>query len=246
MLNIKPFALSDVPEAHALSLKIGWPHRLEDWQFAARLGQGYSARQDGELVGTCLTWHLGQAVSCLGLLIVDAKAGRQGLGRRLLRACMNDLGDRTVMLNATEIAEQLYLSEGFGRVGEVIQVQGVVALSSLQMNEPDLAIRALEAADYPSLFALDQLASGVDREDVLREVLVTGQGVVLLDQRVIVGFAVYRPFGRGVVIGPVVGRSIDEGQFMTQQLLGKLPGQFVRLDMNASEMKNLFVQFVQG
>ena len=49
--ELRPFTEADLPAAHALTQIFGWPHRLADWAFMARLGVGVAAEMDGALVG---------------------------------------------------------------------------------------------------------------------------------------------------------------------------------------------------
>ncbi len=37
--EVLPMVAADLPAAAGLSRAVGWPHRLEDWQFAFQLGQ---------------------------------------------------------------------------------------------------------------------------------------------------------------------------------------------------------------
>ena len=59
-LNFRDFRTADVVEAHALSTRIGWPQRIEDWQWLAAQGDGYVATLDGKLAGVTLYWRFGE------------------------------------------------------------------------------------------------------------------------------------------------------------------------------------------
>ena len=231
--SIFPFVAGDVKEAHGLSADIAWPHTIDDWQFAARVGQGYVARDNGQLVGTCLTWPLDDNVATLGLLIVAPQAGGRGLGRALLRAAMKDHPDRTIVLHATDVAVPLYLSEGFVHDGWVRQFQGIAAQSDGDEAPVgcDWSLRILQRTDYDSIHALDRQATGIDRRTVLAAVLQSAEGIVLCHSGRFAGFALQRRFGRGVVVGPVVGETEQGARLMVERLLNGLSGQFVRLDM---------------
>jgi hypothetical protein len=45
---------ADVPAAHALSLNLKWPHRLEDWAMLQRVAEGFVVEDAGQLIGTRL------------------------------------------------------------------------------------------------------------------------------------------------------------------------------------------------
>ncbi|NNE23613.1 MAG: GNAT family N-acetyltransferase [Rhizobiales bacterium] len=232
--GIFPFAPRDIEEAHRLSANIGWPHTIDDWQFAASVGQGYVARDNGQLVGTCLTWPLDHNVATLGLLIVAPHAGGRGLGRTLLRAAIEDHPTQTIVLHATDIAVPLYISEGFVQDGWVRQVQGIVSQPDVDEEPGDRGwlLRTVESqTDLSTIFTLDRQATGIDRGRILNAVLKSSDGTILCQGDQTVGFALFRPFGRGFVIGPVVAASEQGARFMLSRLLNALFGKFVRLDI---------------
>ena len=52
---IEPLEEKHLPQAHALSAALGWPHRVEDWRFVLGLGHGLAAIDGDRLQGT-LIW----------------------------------------------------------------------------------------------------------------------------------------------------------------------------------------------
>ncbi len=234
--RIKPVEPGDMPEAHGLTAEVAWPHTLDDLRFAASIGSGFAARDNdsGTLVGLCLTWQLGDAVATLGLLIVSPAVGGKGLGRKLLRRCLADQSDRTVLLHATAPAVALYNFEGFRRIGWIRQVQGHVSpnFGSLDCGL-NSNIQPLSAKMHSELLKLDCAATGYDRSAVLLPLLDDQQtsGLVLIQKAESAGYALCRPFGCGMVIGPVVAGSEFGAKSLVANLLSNLKGKFVRLDL---------------
>ena len=84
-------------------------------------------------------------------------------------------------------------------------------------------------AGAPLYTALDAAAFGAPREAALREVLAAGRAMVIERAGAVAGFAASRPFGRGVVNGPVVAR--DEADACALVTALATPGEFVRVDV---------------
>lgn len=79
-VSYRNFARGDIAAAHELSLEVGWPHRVQDWEFVHRLGAGYVAQDGGRVVGTMLFWRHDRRSASLGMVIVSP--GHQGQGDR--------------------------------------------------------------------------------------------------------------------------------------------------------------------
>lgn len=222
-MQIKTLTSRHLLALHEFTSGYGWPHTLEDLEFALKTGRGYAALDGDELLGTCFTWKMGEHVSTLGLLVVSAERQGQGIGRALLRQALDDLRDRAVLLHATPAGLKLYQQEGFTALGEVRQFQGMVksnraASGELEPVTPELMETILHA---------DRDAMGYDRSAVLGSALRTGHAVSNGPG----GFAVIRPFGRGHVIGPVVAHSAKEARVLIEQVLCHFSGSFVRVDV---------------
>ena len=82
-LVYRPMTTADVPAAHALSLLLKWPHRLDDWAMLQRVAEGFVAEDNGRLVGTAFACLQG-AYATIGLVIVSDEYQGQGIGRQLM------------------------------------------------------------------------------------------------------------------------------------------------------------------
>ncbi len=165
---------ADVGAAHRLSLEVGWPHRLQDWEFVQRLGAGHVALEAGAVVGTILTWK----------------------------------HDRRHAWMAAH-----------------------VPVVSLARGE---RLRPVGASDVPKLAALATRAAGVSRARALPRLLEAGKGIVLARGEEMVGFAIFRRFGRGYAIGPVVAPDAARAQALVSHWVAMHPGKFLRIDVSAS------------
>lgn len=231
MVDLRRMTVDDLAAAHELSSEQKWPHRIEDWEMLFGLGFGYVVERDGAVVGTAMAWLYGDNAATLGMVIVSPKAQGMGLGRQLMEAVLADLGDRTVLLNATDEGAPLYRKLGFSTVGPVFQHQGAAFAVPMAELIPDERVRPLGAKDMPTLHALARRATGMDRDALLDALVPGAQGVVLTRCNEPVGFALFRRFGRGYVVGPTVAPDTGGARALISHWLGSNSGMFCRLDI---------------
>lgn len=229
-LDIKPMVAADCPAALELSRSVGWPHRLDDWQFALSLGAGLVATVAGRMVGTSMWWTY-EGQSRLGMVIVDPATRRAGIGRMLIQGALGAIRTPTIVLNATQAGETLYRRLGFRSVGTIVQHQGAASSVPPVPLRHGERIRPMGRNDAARIVALDAVVSGARRERVIAELIAQGDAIVLDDDGEAVGFAVYRRFGRGHVIGPVVARDTAAAKAMVAHWIGSSAGLFVRVDV---------------
>lgn len=236
-LTIVPFAPGHLAGALALSQAEHWPHRAEDWALFLSLGRGVVALLDGRVAGTALVTRFGP-VGLAGMIIVGEALRGRGLGRKLVEAAMATADVPEYRLIATEAGLPLYRKMGFVETGAVIQYQGI--LSAVPAPAPgDGHIGRAGAADTAALAALDRQATGLDRGALIAACLRSGQIVTLHDGAQpaacgqITGFAAIRPFGRGLLVGPVIARAAGDARALLAGAMADHAGAFVRIDIDA-------------
>ncbi|MGG1947737.1 GNAT family N-acetyltransferase [Trinickia sp. NRRL B-1857] len=232
-IHYRRFTGADIDAAHALTVELKWPHRAEDWAFVAPLGTGFVAVRDSRVIGTVLCWKYGERASSLGMVIVSPKHQGSGIGRRLMEMALDELGARATMLHATPAGLPLYEKLGFSQVGTLDQHQGAALQPALLELPARERLRPLGVNDAPRLVELASQASGVDRTSVLPPLLDVAEGIGLDRDGELIGFALFRRFGRGRAIGPVVAPR-DENLVRAKALIGHWlasnPGMFIRID----------------
>ena len=221
-----------LPQALALSQALQWPYRLEDWAFALALGRGFAVEIDGRLAGTALWWPYGQHHASAGMIIVAGHAQRMGIGRTLMDGVLADAAGRSVILNSTVEGFSLYKSLGFVESGHVHQHQAVLTLAPAR--DSGSATRPFRAGDLETIRSLDHAGSGMDRAALIDALLEIGQVEVVERDGVVSGYGCARPWGRGVVIGPVIADTAAEARGLILALAAPLAGRFVRLDVTSA------------
>lgn len=224
----------DIPNAHALSQAVRWPHRAEDWQFVLRAGTGYVAEQDGAVIGTGLCWKQGDGHASLGMIIVSPDHQGKGIGRELMRLVLEELGDRCVLLNATAAGQPLYERMGFAAIGTLCQHQGILAAMPPLAPDGGARVRPAGPDDLPAIVALADRATGMGRAALVRALAGVGEVSVLESDGVPRGFSIMRQFGRGRVIGPLVAPDADGAKALVAHWSGAYAGTFVRIDIDGA------------
>jgi GNAT superfamily N-acetyltransferase len=222
----------DLDQATALSAALNWPYRPEDWKFAHALGEGLALHQDDRLIGTGMRWNYGPDFATIGMIIVDSAFRGQGLGARLVDGLLHDVGQRSVVLNATLDGLPLYRRRDFIGFGQICQHQGIAGPVSLSASSH--RIEPANEGDWPALVKRDRLATGMPRDHLLAALADCGDISVLRgEDGSLLGYAVCREFGRGHVVGPVVARDSDRAMALLGYAMRDLAGSFVRVDTSA-------------
>lgn len=230
-LRLRPMAKADIPALHALSRAEQWPHRADDLAAMLALGDGLIAEMGGQTVASVLWWSCGDAAATLGIVIVARTHRGAGLGRIIMEAALDALGDRSIILNATEEGLPLYRKLGFHGFGEILQHQGAAFDVPIMALADGERIRPLGNSDGDAVAALVERATGLHRPALIADLLDTASGVALDRDGVAIGIALFRRFGRGHSIGPVIAPDAGRAKILISHWLGSRSGEFTRLDI---------------
>ncbi|VXC96764.1 N-acetyltransferase GCN5 [Burkholderia sp. 8Y] len=236
-VRYRAFTPDDLPAALALSGAVRWRHRADDWRFAARIGKGFAAFDGDGLVGTALAFEFGADAATLGMFIVAPSHQRRGIGRALIERLMGTLGSRTLLIHASPEGRPTCESLGFASIGTINQHQGAAFQPPLVSLPPGERLRPIGAKDTPRLVELASRASGLDRASLLPQLLDASSGIALDRDGELLGFALFRRFGDGHVIGPVVAPVSDDerrAKALISYWLALNAGMFVRVDTPVS------------
>ena len=215
----------DLDAAVRLSEAVSWPHTAHDWRVGFGLGRGVVAEENGATIGVMLWWPNGEHHATLGLAIVSDQHQRRGIGRLLIDATLEDAGDRAVSLCGTVEGLRLYERVGFVAHGTVHQHQGIVTASS-----GPAATGLVDGVDLDAAIDLDRAVDGTERSRLIRTIARDGELLGLERAGELAGWSLCRPFGRGVVIGPVVAASAEDAAALIRPWLERHTGEFVRVD----------------
>lgn len=236
LISYRPFALQDVEAAHGLSVAVVWPHRADDWRFNVDVGAGFVAVLNEVVIGTALYWKFGAEGASLGMVIVSPEYQGHGIGRKLMELILAETAERVTYLHATQAGKPLYEKLGFSSFGWTEQYQSAAFRAPAIALAAGELLRPLEAKDMPRVIELASRASGLDRSAVIPALLHIANGVVLERDGELLGFSIFRRFGRGHVIGPVVAvepEGTQRAKALIAYWLAANEGEFVRIDIAA-------------
>lgn len=229
--TLRPITADDLVAAQELSNEQTWAHRVEDWELMYSLGRGYVVESDGQVVASAMTWPFGDHAARIGMVIVSSRAQSQGHGRRLMETLLAELGERTVMLSATDAGLDLQRKLGFVEAGAVLQHQGAAYSVPMVDLIPDERVRPMGIKDLPVIRSLASRATGMDRGALMDRLVASAQGVVLTRDNEPVGFALFRRFGFGYVVGPTIAPDAGGAKALISHWLGVSSGKFCRIDV---------------
>ncbi|MGK6327889.1 GNAT family N-acetyltransferase [Erwinia sp. DT-104] len=234
-MNIVTMNEQHLDAAYALTQRLHWPHRREDWRQALALGEGLAAVENGELIGTTLYWRWGDYAS-IGLVIVADEAQGKGIGKQLMQTVLAALEGHQLRLHATEMGKGLYEKLGFVATGKIAQHQSRELAPGERV--PPQASQSLRPARREELTALGELESrahGQRRPTLIAELFANGDRfLVLEEQDQTAGFACLRRFGHGFAIGPIICGDLQQAKVLVSELLAGLEGAFVRIDTDSA------------
>lgn len=224
-LIFSPVSSDDLGTIVGLVQAVSWPHRPEDIDLMIRLGGGRLVRgaNEGHALGVGLCWTFGDALARIGLIIIAPESQGCGIGRKLVTQLLEDTSPHPVVLLATDAGRPLYESLGFTAFDTSRQYQGIYHGAPTE----DPRLRRGARADLANITDLDEPAFGARRGHALEILAAAGEVTVLDEDGALTGYAIARPFGRGIAIGPIVAETEADAITLFRALAR--PG-FVRVD----------------
>ncbi len=229
--RIHPLTSDDLPSCRALARDREWPPEERKWRLLFDLAVVYGVRdQTGDLAGVTVLARYGSELAVIGMMLVAARYGRQGLARGLMTHALAEAGDATVLLNATPSDRPLCEQLGFAPVGTSHTHVG--CFGSTAPPRVRAWSRPAGPGDLRAIRSLDAQANGTDRAPLVRRLPgFTEQLRVVERHGVVTGYAgAYRGVGC-VIIGPVIAENADDAKTLIADVAGAVSGP-VRIDLD--------------
>ncbi|PRD43583.1 GNAT family N-acetyltransferase [Phyllobacterium phragmitis] len=227
---------ANLEQLHQLSVSVRWPHRAEDWQLLRTVGRGVVALDTiDRVLGSAMWFPFGETVATIGMVITSPRLQENGTAQWLVQHILERCGEREMRVNAPPNVRRFFNSLGFSQTRSVSQFQGHVSLKPAHKELPSTNdLRELSADDLEAMVGLDALAFGGERAQLLAQLLKEGKGFGIFNSDVLRGFALFRHFGRGGVIGPIVAFTESEAVALVAKHMEKRGRQFLRVDTPVS------------
>jgi GNAT superfamily N-acetyltransferase len=192
----------------ALSAEAGWNQLPDDWSLFLDHGKVFALLgEDGQPVATGATLPYSGGFAWIGMVLVATSHRRQGLGTRILEACIREVQSKglTPVLDATPAGETVYRPLGFESQLGLSRWQG----RSGGAGKIRSGLRPLRESDIPVLVASDASAFGAERPFLLNDLFRRAPQLALATEDGM-GFVLARPGRIATQLGPVIAQT--EGQ----------------------------------
>jgi predicted N-acetyltransferase YhbS len=217
----------DLTACADLSENRGWPREEHKWGLLLTAGTGYGIGDpDGGLVTACVVTSYGPqdrpTLAAIGMVLVAERHARQGVGRRLMRHVVAELGTTPVTLHATPYGRPLYEELGFKTTGRAEMVRGHFVPGG---PEPEVATRAATAEDLTAILRLDEEVFGTDRTHMITRLpAFADQLRVAEEDGRIIGYAAAWPNLDNHVVGPLIARDTETAKALIASLAAHVDG----------------------
>jgi GNAT superfamily N-acetyltransferase len=192
-----------------LSEDRGWPREEHKWGLLLVAGTGYGIdAPEGGLVTACVVTEYGPPgrpeLGAIGMVLVAERYARQGVGRRLMRHVIAEMGTTPLTLHATPYGRPLYEELGFKVTGQAEMIRGHFTPAGA---DPGVRTRPATAEDLSTILGLDGEVFGTDRTHVLTRLpAFADQLRVAEEDERIIGYAAAWPNMDDHVVGPLIAR----------------------------------------
>ncbi|WP_327396075.1 GNAT family N-acetyltransferase [Streptomyces phaeochromogenes] len=217
----------DLSACADLSENRGWPREEHKWGLLLTAGTGYGIDDpDGGLVTACVVTSYGPqdrpALAAIGMVLVAERHARQGVGRRLMRHVVAELGTTPVTLHATPYGRPLYEELGFKTTGRAEMVRGHFVPGG---PESEVATRAATAEDLTAILRLDEEVFGTDRTHMITRLPAFADQLRVAEKDgQVIGYAAAWPNLDNHVVGPLIARDTETAKALIASLAAHVDG----------------------
>ncbi|MER5918614.1 GNAT family N-acetyltransferase [Streptomyces mirabilis] len=221
LLPIRRLTPRDLTACADLSENRGWPREEHKWGLLLTAGTGYGIDDpDGGLVTACVVTEYGTPerleLGAIGMVLVAERHARQGVGRRLMRHVVAEMGTTPLTLHATPYGRPLYEELGFKVTGRAEMVRGHFVPNG---PDPKVATRSATAEDLATILRLDAEVFGSDRTHVITRLpAFSDQLRVAVENGRIIGYAAAWPNMDTHVVGPLIARDSETAKALIASL----------------------------
>jgi creatinine amidohydrolase len=230
---VRELTKEEMPAILALKAAEGWNQNAQDIEIFGRLGSPgiVAAVQNGHVLGTTALIRYENKIAWIGLVLVDARFRRMGVGFSLLQEALAQLEQvPCVKLDATPEGSKLYRRLGF--VEESTLARWICAATPRELPESALAPRRAVAEDLEAMVELEAQTFGARRKELLQLILERcPQAWCLEEAGRVVAFCLGRPGANYYQVGPLVAADSRQAQALLAQVFRGLNGQPALIDV---------------
>jgi len=211
---------NSITDCMALSAEAGWNQTREDWELFLRHGTVFGLL-DGHAVATGAVLPYSNGFAWISMVLVTASRRRARIGTRILGACCAEIARLGLLpvLDATPAGERVYRPLGFELMFNISRWQGYAT------GRADLpaGLRAMGAADVPTVAAIDAAAFGARRSFLIESLFRRAPQLAFMTED-LSGFVLARPGRIATQIGPIVATDEAAAVALLSAALGSASG----------------------
>lgn len=167
-MQIRPLDAGDIPACLDLSADRAWTRDGRQWELLLRAGQGWGIDAPDGGLAACVIVTPYDGAAAIGKVLVAARYGGRGLGRRITEHALATIGDAPAVLYATAMGRPLYERLGFRVSGQVTKHAGRYRPAPPEVSTTSgPVVRPAEAADWSGIVRRDRRAFGAGRAAML-------------------------------------------------------------------------------
>jgi GNAT superfamily N-acetyltransferase len=226
-----PLGAAELGDAAALVAEAGWNQTEADWRIFLELGAVRAVRNSaGRVIATAATLSYGGQFGWISMVLVAGPYRRQGLARRLMHRCIEDLTAAGVVpvLDATPAGRTVYVALGFTDAWGYHRLAGSGTRGRQDLAPPPdgIRIQPIDDATYNDLTRYDAMVFGADRSRVLARLCgrVPGADLVALRQDRVCGFLLGRDGRTTTQLGPLVAEDSAVAEALLARGLDAIDG----------------------
>ena len=223
-LPIRRLTPRDLTACADLSEDRGWPREEHKWGLLLSAGTGYGVDDPaGGLITACVVTEYGPVgrpdLGAIGMVLVAERYARQGIGRRLMRHVLAEMGTTPLTLHATPNGRPLYEELGFKVTGRAEMVRGHFTPEGVA---PAVSTRPATAEDLPTILRLDEEVFGTVRTHVLTRLPAFADQLRVAEENGrIIGYAAAWPNLNNQVVGPLIARDTEAAKALVASLAAR-------------------------
>ena len=232
---IRNMTESDIPQAMQLVLEQEWNQTENDWNVFLKnpYNKCLCAIANGKLAGTGAALVFSENAAWISMLLVHPDFSGKGIGKGLLNVLLNQLtGYKSVKLDATKPGKPLYEKYGFRTDYNLTRM----VCDSFKITDgltADTRCERISQQMVKQVIKFDQHVFGVNRNTVICSLLNNYHAYCQVsdDTQKINGIVLGRQGNHFVQIGPVAAKSFEHAKLLISNMLVKLEGKPVAVDV---------------
>ncbi|MBC7856748.1 MAG: GNAT family N-acetyltransferase [Pirellulaceae bacterium] len=240
MIPIRLMTAEDLPLGMRLKSQAGWNQTPADWRrFLAMQPEGcLVAELDGVAVGTAVVTAF-EAVALISMVLVEQEHRGRGVGKALMNRAIQvaeELGCRTIRLDATPLGRPLYEALGFVAQYGLTRYAGMSGAVGDPSTTASLVVRFSGFEDINAILTMDAAVTGTQRGKFLTRLFAEEPSAVRVAQRDgrIAGYFAFRPGSDALQLGPCIALTDEAGIALLTDALSRYIGSRVYWDFPSS------------